>query len=113
MLSASDWAASSTFESWLPRLGGDPPLELRQMLQLRFDDRFQLVDIRADLFKHGAHDAAVLLQERGQQMDRLDLRIPRLGGQLLRAGHGFLGFDRQFVESKWHSSVTSFQLSTF
>ena len=35
-------------------------------------------------------------------MQRLDLRIAALGGQLLRALHRLLGFDRQFVETKCH-----------
>ena len=58
------------------------------------DDGFELPDVRADFFEHRAHDAAVLVQERRQQVDRLNLRIPRLRGQLLRAGDGLLGFDR-------------------
>ena len=41
-------------------------------------------------------------QQRRQQMHRLNLRIPRLRRQLLRAGDGLLGLDRQFVESEWH-----------
>ena len=41
-------------------------------------------------------------QQRGQQMQRVDLRIAAVGGQLLGALHGLLGLDRQFVEAKCH-----------
>ena len=41
-------------------------------------------------------------KQRGQQVQRLDLRIAMLGGQFLRALDGFLGFDGEFVESKCH-----------
>ena len=64
------------------------------MLYLGIDNLFELPDVRADLFQHRPHDPAVFLKQGGQQMNRLDLRIPRLRGQLLRASNGFLGFDR-------------------
>ena len=61
---------------------------------------FELRDVDADLLEHRPHDAVALVQQRRQQVQRLDLRIPRLGRQLLRALHGFLGFDREFVETE-------------
>ena len=37
-----------------------------------------------------------------KQMQRIDLRIAAIGGQLLGAADGLLGFDRQFFEPKCH-----------
>ena len=45
---------------------------------------------------------ALVRSSAASKMQRLDLRIPSLGGQLLRAAHGLLGFDRQFVETEGH-----------
>ena len=55
------------------------------MLELRLDDRFELPKIGADLFEHRPDDPAILFEQHSQEMHRLDLRIPRRRGQLLRA----------------------------
>ena len=102
MPSASAWAASSTFDSCWPTPGGEPPLDFGRCFSSASTIFSSCADVRADLLEHRPHDAAVLGQQRGQQMHRLDLRIPSLGRQLLRAGHRFLGLDRQFVETEWH-----------
>ncbi len=81
------------------------------MFELGVNDRRKLTDIRAYFLQHWAHNAAVFLQKGGQEMHRLDLRIASLRGQLLRAGHGLLGLDREFVETEGHVVAVSFQLS--
>jgi hypothetical protein len=86
MPSASACAASSTFESdWLSP-GGEP-------LELRVDDLLELPDVGPHLLEHRPHNATVFLQQRRKQMHRLNLRIPSLGSQFLRKGHGFLSLD--------------------
>ena len=50
---------------------------LRQVLQLGVDDLLELRDVHADLVEHRPHDALGLAEQRRQQMQRLDLRIPR------------------------------------
>ena len=61
--------------------------------ELGVDDLFELRGVSTDFFEHGADDAAVFGQQRGEQVDRLDLRIAPLGGELLSAGDGLLGLD--------------------
>ena len=58
---------------------------LRQMLELRLDDLVELVDVGADFFEHRPDDARCLRRQRREQMHRLDLRIPSVGGEFLRA----------------------------
>ena len=74
------------------------------MAQLRRDDLRELRLIRADPLEQRADDALLLADKRRKQMQWLDLRIPRLSGQLLGLLHRLLGFERQFVESKCHVS---------
>ena len=52
------------------------------MLKVRFNDFFQLADVGADLFEHGADDATIFAQERSQQVDGFDLRIAGVGREL-------------------------------
>jgi len=54
------------------------------MRTLRLDDLAKLLAIGADLVEHGTDDAALFLEQRRQQMDRIDLRIRQIGGPLLR-----------------------------
>ena len=56
------------------------------MLQLGLDDLSRAAATLAPIFSStGRTMPSLSSQQRGQQMHRLNLRIPRLGGQLLRA----------------------------
>jgi hypothetical protein len=72
------------------------------MTQLGGNDLPQLADVGANSLQQWADDAFFFLDQRGEQVDRFKLRIPRVGGQLMRLLQGFLGFDRQFVKTKCH-----------
>ena len=41
-------------------------------------------------------------KQRGQQVQRVDLRVAAIGGEFLGASHGLLGLQGQFVETKCH-----------
>ena len=75
-----------------------------QVVQLRLDNAIELPAVGADFFQQRFDNALVLGQQRGEQVQRLDLRIAMIGGQFLGALDGFLGFDGEFVESKSHKS---------
>ena len=53
--------------------------------------------IDADRVEQSDGDSALLAEQSAQQVQRLDLRIPLLGGQADRFSQGLLGFRRQFV----------------
>ena len=78
---------------------------LGQPLQLGLDDAFQLRPVGADPLQERRDHAVALAQQGRQQVQRLDLRIARFGGERLRRGHRLLGLDRQFVEAKSHSII--------
>ena len=73
-----------------------------QVIQLRLDNAIELPAVDADFFQERFDDALFLGQQRGEQMQRFDLRIAVIGGHFLGALDGFLGFDGEFIESKGH-----------
>ncbi len=91
--------------------GGDPPLDFGKCFSSASTIVSSWPTIGADLLQQRPHDALALVQQRGQQVQRLDLRIASVGGELLRALHGLLGFDRQFVESKCHELMSGVRVS--
>ena len=101
--SASRWAASSTLVQLAAELRRRPAGNLGEMAQLGLDDLVQLSAIGADALEDRPDDAVVFGQERRQQVQRIDLGMAPIGGQLLGACHGLLGLEGQFVESKCHS----------
>ena len=103
MASASRWAASSTrLNSWLDlrRAPRRRPWENAPARSRRCGSNCAAID--ADPLQQRPDDAFALGQHGGQQVQRLDLRIAAVGRQRLRRGHGLLGLDRQFVETKCH-----------
>src|SRR5262249_34690307 len=75
---------------------------LREPLQLALDDRFELLDVRADLAEQGPNDPLLLVQQGGQQVQRLQLRMPKILSERMRLLNRLLSLDRQFVEAKGH-----------
>jgi hypothetical protein len=73
-----------------------------EMAQFGLHDFVQLAAVDADAIEDRADDAVVFGQERRQQVQRVDLRMPAVGRQLLGASHRLLGLERLFVESKCH-----------
>src|SRR5690606_32601396 len=69
---------------------------------LRLDHALELAHIDADLVEQRLDDPLGFAEQGPQQVERRHLRVAALLGQALRTGHGFLGFDRQFVEIKGH-----------
>ena len=65
--------------------------DVGEMAQFGLDDLVQLRAIDADLVQDRPDDAVLFGQQRGQQVQRIDLRIAAIGRQRLRAGHGLLG----------------------
>ena len=63
------------------------------------DDLLDPADVGAELLKQRLNDAFLLLQQGGQQMQRQNLRMVRLLGQLLGPDDGFLCFNGKFIES--------------
>ena len=107
--SASAWAASSTLRQLPARAAAaTPPLDFGQMLQLGLDDLLELRRRLTPIFSStGRTMPSSSSNSAASRCSGSICGLPALGGQLLRALHGFLGFDRQFVESKCHDSVDS------
>ena len=55
-----------------------------EMAQFGLDDLVQLAAVDADAVEDRADDAVALGQQRGQQVQRVDLRMPAIGRQFLR-----------------------------
>ena len=100
--SASRWAASSTLVQFAADLRRRPAGDVGEMAQFGLDDLVQLPAVDADAIEDRADDAVVFGQQRGQQVQRVDLRMAAIGGQFLRPCHGLLGLEGQFVEAKCH-----------
>ena len=66
-------------EAWL----GDCATLLGQMIQFAFDHPIEIAAVNADFFQERPDDAFILGQQRGEQMQRIDLRIAVLGSELL------------------------------
>ena len=79
-----------------------PGGRLHQPLQFRINDLRKLIAVGPDLLQEGPDHTVRLVQKRREQVQRIDLRIPRPGRKFMRPLHGLLGLDRQFVESEWH-----------
>src|SRR5690349_18940113 len=77
------------------------------MSQLGVDDASKLLLIDADLVEDRPDNAFRFSHQRGQQMQRIDLRVTAIGCQFLSPLDGLLGFDSQLVESKRHDWVCS------
>ena len=56
----------------------------------------------ADFFQHRRDDAFLVFEQRGEQVNRTQLGIAMLGGELVRALDGFLRFDGEFVPTDGH-----------
>ncbi len=56
----------------------------------------------ADFFQHGRDDAFFVFEQRGEQVNRTQLGIAMLGGELVRALDGFLRFHGEFVPTDCH-----------
>ena len=56
----------------------------------------------ADLFQNRRNDAFLIFEQRSEQMNRLQLGIAVLGGELARALDGFLRFNGKFVPTDGH-----------
>ncbi len=80
---------------------------LGQMLQFRRNNLPQLALVRTDAIQKRAHHALLLFEQRREQVNRLKLGIPRVGGQFVRPLHRLLGLDCQFVETECHGSVVA------
>ena len=61
----------------------------------------------ADFFQHGRNDAFFVFEQRRQQMDRKQLGIAVLGGELVRALHCFLRFYCEFVPTDSHEETSN------
>ena len=105
--SASRWAASSTRLEFLAELRRRAARNLGEMAQFGLDDLIQLPAVDADAFEDRPDDAVVFRQQRRQQVQRIDLRMPPIGRQFLRPGHRLLGFERQFVEVEMPCCLSS------
>jgi hypothetical protein len=57
-----------------------------------------LVDVDAEVLQQGLDERVLLLEERQQQMVRVDLRVPARGSKLLRSLDGLLRLDRELIE---------------
>jgi hypothetical protein len=69
----------------------------------------ELPDVGSHLVKHRPHDTATFLaQQSGEELNRLDLWIAGVSGQLLRASDRLLGFDCEFVETEGHRYLSAF-----
>src|SRR5580704_14172678 len=88
------------------RLRRSPATRTRQVTQFGLYDSIKLLAVGADLLHDRREDAFLLRDQRGKQVQRLDLRISAVGSELLGSLHGLLGFDREFVESYGHLPPT-------
>ncbi len=86
----------------LAEAGHRPARGLGQVAEFGVEDALELAYVRADFFEDRADNAVGFGHQRGQQVDRFDLRVAAIGGQFLRALDGLLGFDREFVEPDGH-----------
>jgi hypothetical protein len=64
-----------------------------------------LATMDADFIEHRADDPFAIADERGKQMDGVDLRMLALAGNLLRALHRFLRLGGELFESKRHDGL--------
>jgi len=74
-------------------------LDLRQRVHLLIKRGAQRRNVKADLHQQGLDGAALLLDERGQQVHRLDGRVVMSNGQGLGVGEGKLELAGQTVDS--------------
>ena len=94
---------SSTLVQFAADLRRRAARDVGEMAQFGLDDLVELSAIDADAFEDRPDDAVVFRQQRGQQVQRVDLRMAAIGGQFLCPRHGLLGLQGQFVETKCHS----------
>ena len=69
-----------------PRAAG----HLRRAIELGTHERGERLYVPADLQKQGLYDAALFLEQRVQQMQRVDLRTAAFQRRGLRVGYGLL-----------------------
>ena len=78
------------------------PGHLWQPIDFTVQDASDLWQVDANLLHQGRDDAVLFFDQRGQQMQRLDLLVPVVLSKLLRLLDSFLCLDCQLVESKCH-----------
>ncbi len=76
--------------------------DARQLLEIGLDNLGKPAAVGADFFEHGAHDAILLAEQAGQQVEGLKLRVLPLLGEVLRPLDGFLGFEGEFIGAEGH-----------
>jgi hypothetical protein len=90
--SASFWAVLNT--SWSVRdMPGLRAVACGSASSATLTIRRDLRDVRPDLLEQRHDDAFPLAEQRGEQVERQDLGVVPLLGQLLRPDNGFLCFD--------------------
>ena len=62
--------------------------------------------VDADAIEDRPHDAVIFRKQRCQQVQRVDLGMAAIRRKFLCPGHGFLGFEREFVETKCHHNTS-------
>ena len=100
---SSSWLALVDSAAWVAPAGN-----LGQLLDLAVDLAQNGLRADADFFEHGRNDAFLVLEQRGQQVQRQQFGIAVLGGELVRALHGFLRFDGEFVPTNCHGVILRF-----
>ena len=73
------------------RLGRASARDFGQLLDRRHGLRLDGGHLQAHAFQQGSDDALVVLQQRRQNVDRLQLRITVLAGDVVRPLHRLLG----------------------